>query len=268
MVTIDRPRALAALERFVERAAGDRRARATAGLVRDTEAAMNRALGQQGREFRRGLEGLKGMWQEPDLRPMPGDWLPYFDVAANATRERMQAGLYYNMLEALVMGGGHLVEDIGVPLTIAFNLENPLAVAYAASHAARQVTRINDTTRAGINRIIMAAVDNGTSYTRVAAQLREAYEFSAGRARRIAVYEMGAAYEQGKKMAADQMELQGLRMEKGWQSAEDSRVRPAHRENQGAGWVAMDAPFPSGDELPPSDSGCRCTILWRVAKGR
>lgn len=229
---------------------------------------MSDGLAAQGRSFRKGLAGLKAKWQDDDLRGRiwPGDWIPYLDVAQNVTRDKMRSGLFYNMLDALVMGGGHLVNDIGVPLTIALNLENPRAVAWAVAHAAEQVTRINAATREGINRIVVEAVENGYSYTRTQKALREAFEFSRGRAKRIAVYEIGSAYEQGKKTAAQEMTAQGLRMEKGWQTAEDERVRPEHRDNQAAGWIAMDEPFPSGDDIPPSDSGCRCAALWRMAK--
>lgn len=264
----DRPRAIRALWRFLELTAADRRDRATAGIVRAAEDAMGDGLAAQSREFRKGLVGLKAKFQDPAANgPVwVGDWIPYFDTAAHLTRSRMEAGLFDNMLSALFMGGGHLVDDVGVPLTIAFNLENPRAVAWATAHAARQVRRINDVTREGINRVIVAAVENGTSYTRVVGQLREMFEFSAGRAHRIAVYEIGSAYERGKRMAAEEMAAQGLPMEKKWQTVGDQRVRPSHRENQGAGWIGMDEPFPSGADIPPEDPGCRCAGLWRVAK--
>ena len=164
------------------------------------------------------------------------------------------------------MGGGHLVDDVGAPLTIGFNLENTRAVAWASTRAAAQVTRINLGTMEGIRKVIVEAVTRGDSYTRTAERLREMFEFSPGRAQRIAVYEIGSAYEEGKRMAAGEMARQGLRMERKAQTAGDSRVRPAHRENQAIGWIGLEDPFPSGDDILPSDSGCRCTILYRVAK--
>lgn len=265
---LDPPRAVAALERFLELTAADRRERATRPIVEATRADVEGVLKAQSVEFRKGLVGLKAKFGDPDgLGPVwPGDWIPYFDQAASLTRAEMVAGLYDNILEALWTGGGHLVEDVGAPLTIGFNVENPRAVGWAIHHAAGEVTKINAATREGINRVIVEAVENGYSYTRTAEKLAKLYEFSAGRAKRIAVYEIGTAYEQGKKMAAGEMAAQGLKMEKKWQSAGDARVRPAHRENQGAGWIGMDEAFPSGDDLAPSDPGCRCVGLWRVAK--
>lgn len=267
-IPIDGPRAIRVLERFLELTAADRRARATAKLVRETEEAMGRGLEAQSRAFRRGLVGLKAKFQDGDVRPTiwAGDWVPYFDEAVNLTRAQMEGGLYDRMLSALITGGGHLVDDVGAPLTIAFGLDNPRATAWATAHAAGQVTKINLATMQGINRVIVDAVRNGDSYTRTAERLKGMFEFSAGRAHRIAVYELGASYEQGKKLAAQEMAAQGLVLEKKWQSAGDARVRPAHRENQAAGWIGLDEPFPSGDDILPSDSGCRCTILYRMAK--
>lgn len=267
-VPIDRPRAIRALERFLELTAADRRERATARLVRETEEAMGRGLEAQSRAFRRGLVGLKAKFQDGDVRPTiwQGDWVPYFDEAVNLTRAQMEGGLYDRMLNALIMGGGHLVDDVGAPVTIAFGLENPRAVAWATTHAAGQVTKINLVTMQGINRVIVEAVRNGDSYTRTAERLKGMFEFSAGRAHRIAVYEIGSSYEKGKDMAAREMVAQGLKMERKAQTAGDSRVRPAHRDNQAVGWIGLDEPFPSGDDLLPSDSGCRCAILYRMAR--
>ena len=117
------------------------------------------------------------------------------------------------------------------------------------------VAQCNLVAKGVMNRVIGEAVRHGDSYTRTAERLAAMFEFSPGRAQRIAVYEIGTAYEQGKRMAAQEMAGQGLRMEKKWQSAGDERVRRAHRENQGVGWIGMDGPFPSGDELAPRDRG-------------
>jgi len=267
-MVIDRPRAIASLEWFYELTAADRRDRATRRIVRATAEDVQGVLKAQGVEFRKGLVGLKAKWQDEGARATvwPGDWIPYFDQAAHLTRAQMTAGLFDNILSALWVGGGHLVDDVGAPVTIAFNLENPRAVAWAASRAAAEVTKIDAVTKEAINRAIVNAVANGHSYTRTAETLAKMFEFSPGRAKRIAVYEIGSAYEQGKKMAAREMEAAGLRMEKKWQSVGDDRVRPAHRENQGAGWLPIDDTFPSGDDIPPADPGCRCVGLWRMAK--
>ena len=267
-MAIDRARAFAALERFWELTAADRRDRATRRIARATAEDVQGVLKAQSVAFRKGLAGLKPKWQDEAARATlwPGDWIPYFDQAAHLTRPRMAAGLYDNILSALWVGGGDLGDDVGAPVTIAFNLENPRAVAWAASRAAAEVTKINAATKEAVNRAIVSAVANGDSYTRTAKTLATLFEFSPGRAKRIAVYEIGSAYEQGKKMAARELEAAGLRMEKKWQSVGDDRVRPAHRENQAAGWISIDEMFPSGDDIPPADSGCRCVGLWRMAK--
>ena len=268
MMVIDRGRVAAALERFLELAAPDRRSRSTAASRRVLQARMGRLLRQQSAAFRGGMAGMKGKFQDEGLRGTiwPGDWVPYFDSAVELTRAGMEAGLYDTILSALITGGGHLVDDVGIPLTIGFNVEHPRAVEWATRHAAGQVTRINLATMEGINRVIVEAVREGHSYTRTAERLAALFEFSPGRAERIAVYEIGTAYEQGKRMAAQEMAGQGLQMERKAQTAGDGRVRPSHRDNQAAGWIGLDEPFPSGDDTLPSDPGCRCAILYRVAK--
>lgn len=266
-MVIDRPRALAALERFVELTAAERRDRATRRIARVTAEDVQGVLKAQNVEFRKGLVGLKAKFQDPGSfgQVWPGDWIPYFDQATHLTRAQMVEGLFDNILSALWVGGGHLVDDLGAPVTIAFNLENPRAVAWAASRAAEEVTKINAATKEGINRVIVNAVENGHSYSRTAEALKSMYEFSPGRAKRIAVYEIGTSYEQGKMMAAREMEAAGLKLERKAQTAGDDRVRPSHKENQAAGWIGLDDPFPSGDAMLPSDSGCRCAILYRLA---
>lgn len=267
-LSIDAPRAITALERFVELTAADRRDRVTRGVVRLLAGAMAGALSTQSVMFRKGLVGLKANFSDPvgNGPVWPGNWIPYFNDAADLTRAQMEAGLFDNIWSALMMGGGHLVDDVGVPLTIGFNLENPRAVAWAYNHAAAQVTKINEATREAINRVIVNAVENGHSYTRTAETLARMFEFSPGRAHRIAVYETGNAYERGKLMAADEIVARGLPMEKRWISAGDSRVRPAHVANHLAMWIPKDARFPGdGADLPPTDPGCRCSVVWRVA---
>jgi hypothetical protein len=255
-----------ALSRFLELTETDRRTRSTRGPRKAAEDAMAQSLGRQGREFRRGFTALQSRWQDEATRAAiwPGDWIPYFDVAANITRDAMRQGIFANILQALIIGGGHLVNDIGVPLTIAFGINNPRAVSYAVVHAAEQVTRINDATREGINRIIVRAIEDGRSYSAVQRELMDAMEFSRRRARNIAVYEIGDAYEAGKRMAVDEMRLQGLEMVKAWSSVGDDRVRPEHQANQAAGWIGINDLFPGDSaERAPTDPGCRCATLYR-----
>ena len=152
------------------------------------------------------------------------------------------------------------------------------AVAHATREAAKQVTRINDTTRSQLRTLITQAVDNGWSWNRTAEAIIERYKDFAGkplfpsktftsRAEMIAAYEIGDAYEAGGQAQARAAAADSLPMEKSWLHAGDDRVRNAHRANAAAGWLALDAPFPDGSERPPTDPGCRCAVAYRVRPG-
>lgn len=202
------------------------------------------------------------------------DWLPLWQSTAAATSAAFSADLETAILEALIFGGGELLTSLQadeLDLGISWNLQNPRAVAYARMHAAVQVARIDDTTRTYLNSLISQAVDEGWSYARLSAAIGAKFvEFATGgdnpRSRRIAVYELGDAYEAGNEMAARALIAAGLELEKKWSTAGDDRVRPSHRENQNAGWIAFDDTYPSGDGRPPTDSGCRCATLYRRKK--
>lgn len=147
--------------------------------------------------------------------------------------------------------------------------------SYAFNHAAEQVTRITDTTRDELNLLIVDELRAGTGWGSLSKAIIEKYAHFAGpplfpshthrsRAMAIAAYEIGDAFEGGQwAMVKSFMSGTGSRMEKLWLNAGDSRVRSAHRENAGDGWIPMDQPF-SGDGAlrPPTDPGCRCTLNW------
>ena len=130
------------------------------------------------------------------------------------------------------------------------------------------MTKINDTTRSYLNAMISQAVDEGWSYDRLSNAIGSRFtEFATGgdnpRSRRVAVYELGDAYEEGTQLAAKELQAAGLEMEKKALTAGDDRVRPSHEDNASAGWIPLDDEFPSGDMRFPSDPGCRCTTLYR-----
>jgi SPP1 gp7 family putative phage head morphogenesis protein len=271
---VDWPVIEAALARFLERDEAGRRNRATAKQRRAMQRELGDAFVGQGNDFLRGLAAIKSQFagvSSPNdaarLALTAADWFPYLDAAFDASRADMQGSFFANVLQALVAGGGRLVDDLDLPITISFNLDNPRAVAYAARNAAEKVKQINDTTRDMVGRVIVAALEEGQSYGKTAKELKELFDgFSKARAKRIAVYEMGSAYENGKKVAAQEMEAQGLRMEKKWISVGDDRTRPEHKDNTAAGWIPMDETFPGdGSDIAPSDPNCRCSVIWRVA---
>src|SRR5690606_6069541 len=112
----------------------------------------------------------------------------------------------------------------------AFDLKHPRAVEFMSQSGADRVTQITDTTRDYLRTLLTQAADEGWSYGKTARAIRKRYaEFSVTRARNIAVYELGNAYEAGNLLVARDLQDAGLTMEKQWLSVGDARTRPAHK---------------------------------------
>lgn len=158
---------------------------------------------------------------------------------------------------------------------VSFGLDNPRALAWVGQRSDKAITEITETTRRRVNNLVFEAIDEGWSWQRLAENLDILYEekfagrplfpskLFRSRSEAIAVFEMGDAFEQGNQFAAQELLGLGIELEKRWISARDSKVRPAHRANDEAGWLDMSADFPSGDTRPPTDPGCRCTLGYR-----
>lgn len=256
----------AALDRFLEADQADRRDRKLRPLVRRLDAALGKWFAEQGRLFLRSLSQFESRFQE---NLYPSDWLPLIAAIQNSTRGMATEEMGELILEALILGGGDLMKGLGIAqddpdFTTRFKIDDIEAIQYAARHAAELVTQIDDTTRRYMNTLITQAVENGWSYDRLAQAITDRFaEFSEERALRIAVYELGDAFEYGRWLQAKQLEAAGLEMEKGWLTAGDDRVRPTHQSNGAQGWIPIDDDFSSGHPRPPTDPGCRCAGLYR-----
>jgi hypothetical protein len=271
-----------ALARFQEAATRIDRDKQLRPLVRRLQKAIAAAFQEQGRLFLARLKPLAGKFDAnaaktaESLRESESvSWLPAWSAAARGSEPLFSDPLHELILESLLLGGGALLDAIDDQgeLGISWDLENPRAVKYARQRAASQVTKINDTTRTYLNSMITQAVDEGWSYDRLSDAIGDRFqEFATGgdnpRSRRVAVYELGSAYEGGQDMMADEMAEAGVELEQAWLTAGDDKVRPSHRDNQLARYIASDATFPSGDARPPTDSGCRCTRIFRRKRNR
>lgn len=202
----------------------------------------------------------------------PSDWLWILGEVLDRGAGELEEIVNVFAGSALVAGANTVLE--GLPeLRDVFSLSNPRAVAWAEGHAARQVTRINETTREQLNTLLTNAVSEGWGWTKTAQAIKKQFEDFAGpplfpskkfrsRAQMVAAYEIGDAYEAGKQFAAEQA-AGDFPMEKAWLSARDGRVRPLHQANDAQGWIPLDARFSSGDFRPPTDPGCRCSLQYR-----
>ena len=171
---------------------------------------------------------------------------------------------------AITAAAKHRVAEFGIDY--AFDLKNPRAIAAIKDRAAAAVKEIDATTREEIARIISRGMEDGYNYQQVARQIVAKYdEFGVGkpqahirnRAELIAVTEAAEAYETGNRLVVDEMTAVGLEMEKQWSTVGDDRVSDGCRTNAQAGWIPVDAPFPSGHQHAPRFPGCRCAILYR-----
>lgn len=264
---------IAAIEALESANARLRKRRALAKPERQLQAAMAEAFLAQGRAFLARLALFRARFP-PEVREVaePVAWHPLFDEAVLETLQVFQGPLDELTARALASGMLAAVADLSVETS--FTLEHPAAVDYLRRRGADSVRGITETTRNELRTILTQAADNGWSYDRTAKAITERYQRFAGRpARRyrhirtrahaIAVFELGDAYEHGNMLVGKDLRDAGLDMVKKWQTVGDHRVRPDHRANQAQGWIPLDDAFQDGSERPPTDSGCRCTLLMR-----
>jgi hypothetical protein len=233
-----------AIDHLIEANVAVRKRRTLAKLERQLAAAMQRAFRAEERAFLTRLARLEPLFA-PAVREAAEvvDWEPIFDEAALATLQAFAQPIDEFAARALEAGILAMIAELG--LEVSFPLEHPAAVAYLREHGATQVARIRNTTRDTLRRIL--------GYR----------NFSKERAKNIAVFELGDAYEHGNMLVARDLQVGGLEMQKSWLTVGDDRVRPDHRGNQAQGWIPLDDAFADGTNRPPTDPRCRCTLLMR-----
>lgn len=266
----------AALERFQEAAAVAQKWRIVGKEEKKLEKAMTKAFRAQGKLFLTGFAKLRPLFESVALREewTDDDWIEVFDDAAADTHTAFLRPIQKGVQTAMLAGAN---ETIGqVKAGISFSLRNPRAVAYIEAHGAELVSGIEDTTRDYIKTLMRTAADEGWSYNRTAQALTDRYsQFAVGqpqqhiesRAHLIAVQEVGAAYEEGNAIVAADLQDAGVELEKSALTAKDDRVSQLCADNEADGWIPYDESFSSGDDHAPFHVACRCTTLYRRAKG-
>jgi hypothetical protein len=275
------------LDRFLETVARTRRERALARATQRAESALSRAFQEQGRVFVELWDtaareaGLReGPPPPPQPPPPPGDaalalpWEQYFGEAELQTLQLFEEPIQALVEAAIQSGARAAIADLGAD--ISFSLANPRAVAFLEQYGARQVTRINETTRDEIRRMVTRGVEQGLSYDQVAKDITARFrEFSVGmpqrhiesRAHLVAVQEAGEAYEEGNLIVGRDLAAAGIQVEKRWSTVKDSRVSDLCRQNEAVGWLPLDSSFPSGHDRPLGHVACRCTALYQRKRG-
>lgn len=260
-----------ALNRFIEAAQAAQKRRALQPIERQLRRDMTRAFQRQGDVFLGGFARLRGQFAESI---MERDWLTVFDIAEQQTLSLFIDPIRNAAELALTAGAESLIRELAVD--VSFRLSHPRAVAYIQEHGAELVRGINDTTRDQMRTLIRQATDEGWGYTRTADAIKAQFDGFAGlkpqahiadRATLVAVTETGMAYEEGNAIVARDLRDAGLRMEKRWLTVGDDRVSDGCRSNEAEGWIPLEQPFSSGHMQPLRFPGCRCTVLYRRARG-
>ncbi len=227
------------------------------------EGKLRRAFLAQGKAFLSALPAPVVQEAAGDEAPFPKNWEKVFAKEILAAESRFIGPMQEAIQISFTTGLNNTATMLETGLN--FKLDNPRAVEYARTHAAEQVTKINETTRSFINTTVTDGIEAGKSYNEIAKDITARFkDFSEGRAKRIAVFETGDAYEQAGMDFAKGLEDEGLEMEKSWLTVGDNRVRDEHSANEGEGWIPIDQSFGSGDDRAPTDPGCRCSTLYQV----
>lgn len=265
-----------AIDRLIEANAPLRKQTALAKPERKLRAAMARAFRAEERAFLAKLEKRRAVFPSESIREVAEriDWEDLYDDAATETQLRFAEPL--DEFTAKLLQAGMTAAATDLDLETTFDLAHPEAVSYLEQKGAERVTKIRDTTRDRLRTLLARAADEGWSYTRTAREISALYRSMAGpqrgvaqvshlrsRAEAIAVFELGDAYEHGNMLVAKDLQSSGLEMQKKWLTVGDDRVRPEHSANQAQGWIPLDDAFQDGNDRPPSDPGCRCTLQMR-----
>lgn len=159
--------------------------------------------------------------------------------------------------------------------TVDFDVVNSDARKYIDQleqlHLSKAQWSIYKTTEEQIMLIANQAIEQWTSYTKVAEEIQETqpFVFSRARAELIGITEIGRAYEFGNWLPMKDIERQGGTVMKRWITAWDDKVRASHRANWLDWWIALDQNFSwTWDLYAPAKKvepfRCRCATIYQV----
>lgn len=118
---------------------------------------------------------------------------------------------------------------------------------------------ITETTRDMVRGLVETAIERDWPVERLADELKQTHAFSSGRAETIARTEIASASNKGRLIAAT---TSGLVLGKRWVTKRDNRVEIHCADNERAGTIALEAPFPSGHQHPVAHPNCRCRLAF------
>lgn len=129
------------------------------------------------------------------------------------------------------------------------------------THGPGPTWEITTSTREQLNGLVVQAMEEGWSATKLGKAITKADAFSPERAMMISRTETAFADTQGNVAL---YRRSGLVKKKSWLTAQDDHVSPDCVLNGKAGAIDFDAPFPSGEYWPPDHPRCRCSLLPHI----
>ena len=176
---------------------------------------------------------------------------------------------------AMVAGANVTLEQVQARMVFTFSRGQERNLEWLRAQGARMVSRVSDTTRRRMRRLIVSQSEAGKGRGDIEKVIRSTFRgmrtrkpqrHIKDRADLITVTELGNAFEHGGRTVASDLERGGIPLEKRWFNSGDDRVSDGCLANSDAGWIPNRQDFPSGHGAPLRFPGCRCTTVRRVAE--
>jgi hypothetical protein len=230
-------------------------------LDRLIEAALHAELG---RIERRMARGLRAAFSLQGAAVAKGYHTPHgIDSALAVTRPAFDAALEDGATRALGMGFADAAAMLGVTLSEAETLPKVRMFRDATAQTAAYVTdarvvrwrSLEDTTRQRLDKVLNTSASEGWGYARTERAIRREFrDMAASRADMIARTETANAYEGARRIVAQGVHADGETVEQRWLVT--YACCDICAANEQAGWLPLDAPFPSGSDRPPEHPNC------------
>ena len=124
---------------------------------------------------------------------------------------------------------------------------------------------ITEATRDMLRSLISDYLERAAPMPDLASAIEKDFAFSAARAHNIAAYEVGTANSAGALTGLKVARSAGVDIKKYWSVNNLGTCCDECEENEEAGPIPLDEPFPSGDDAPLAHPGCQCVLLSAVA---
>ena len=137
-----------------------------------------------------------------------------------------------------------------------------VTAAYLREHSLETLAaQLDPTTVKRIQSSLADAYEDGADYDGLVEAVRDEFaDMAAKRAETIAQTGMNSAYNAGRKQLGVDLGFN----EKSW-SADGPNPCPVCEDNEAAGWIPFEDPFPDGSDIPVAHVGCFCSLDVRAS---